>query len=177
MGGKTAVEVKAELERRKREDPAYREELERVEFERAERVRLLRATERPVVEDLRDLGLVLDTVWDLYKVPDSRPLAIPVLLKHLALDYPDGVLQGIGQGLDHGSARAWWSDLRTMMLSTDRDVVQDRLAAAMAGCARRQHYDDLLAFVRTSVSGQIASIFCVRSTGSETASAAGRAEP
>src|SRR3954471_24873119 len=108
--GKTATEIMAELEQWKREDPAYRAELERAESERAERARLMRIAGQPVVEALRSIGLDLDSVLDLYKIPDSRPRAIPVLLKHLALDYPDAVLFGIGQGLDDRSARAWWGD-------------------------------------------------------------------
>jgi hypothetical protein len=147
VGARTAAELVAELERRKREDPAYRAELERVESKHAERTRLLRIAERPVVDDLRAIGLDLDTVWDLYKIPDSRPQAIPVLLKHLALDYPDRVLESIGQGLDDRCARAFWSDLRAMLLNTDRGVVRDRVAAALSGCATREHYDDLLAFI------------------------------
>jgi hypothetical protein len=157
----------AELERRKREDPAYRAEQERMESERAERTRLLRIAEQPVVEDLRALGLNVDTVWDLHKIPNSRPQAIPVLLKHLALDYPDRVLEGIGQGLDDRSAREWWGDLREMMLTTNRDVVRDRLAAALSGCARREHYDDLLAFIHNTDLRAV-STSCDRSTGSAT---------
>jgi len=153
VSGKTAAEVMAELERRKREDPAYRVESERAESERAERIRLLRIAEQPVVEDLRAIGLVLDTVWDLYKIPDSRPKAIPVLLRHIALDYPDRVLEGIGQGLDHRSARGWWSNLRELMFSTDRDIVRDRVAAALSACATREQYDDLLAFMRDTSLG------------------------
>jgi hypothetical protein len=75
-------------------------------------------------------------------------------LKHLALDYPDGVVAGIGQGLDHRSARAWWSELREMMLSTDRVAVRDRLAAALSNRARREHYDDLLAFITSDSLGE-----------------------
>jgi hypothetical protein len=143
----------ADLERRKREDPAYRAELERVESERGERQRLLRIAEQPVVEDLRGLGLDLDSVWQLYKIPDSRPLATPVLLRHVALDYPDRVLEGIGNGLHDRSTRAWWTDLREMMFTTDREVVRDRLAAVLSGIAIREHYDDLLAFVRNDSLG------------------------
>jgi hypothetical protein len=51
--------------------------MERVESERGERQRLLRIAEQPVVEDLRGLGLDLDSVWQLYKIPYSRPLATP----------------------------------------------------------------------------------------------------
>lgn len=153
VGANTAAEVVAELERRKREDPVFRAELERVASERAERARLNRIAERPVVADLQAIGLDVDTVWDLYKIPDSRPRAIPVLLKHLALDYPDRVLEGIGGGLNHRSARAWWHDLREMMLNTERDAVRDRLAAALSDCATREHYDDLLAFIRNDSLG------------------------
>jgi len=142
------------MERRKREDPAYRAELERGESERAERARALRLAEQPVVDDLRAIGLDLDTVWDLYKIADSRPRAIPVLLKHLALDYPDPVLEGIGHGLDDRTARAWWGDLSAILLDTDRDVVRDRLAAALSTCAARAHYDDLLAFMRNDTLGE-----------------------
>lgn len=144
----------ADLERRKREDPAYRAELERDERERVERHRQLRIAEQPVVDDLQAIGLKVDSVWDLYKVPDSRPKAIPVLLKHLALDYPDRVLFGIGQGLYDLSARAYWADIRDLMLSTDRDEARDRLAAALSKCARREHYDDLLDFVRDDRLGE-----------------------
>jgi hypothetical protein len=154
VGAKTAAEVMAELEQRRREDPAHRAELERVESERAERARLVRIAEQPVVADLKALGLDLDSVWDLHKIPDARPQAIPVLLEHLALDYPDRVLEGIGQGLNHPSARAWWGDLREMMLNTERDAVRDRLAATLSACAAREHYEDLLAFIRNGSLGQ-----------------------
>jgi hypothetical protein len=158
---KTAAEVIAERERMKREDPAYRAELERREEERAERVRLLRIAERPVVADLKAIGLDLNSVWDVHKLPDSRPRAIPVLLTHLALDYPDGVLQGIGTALHHKSARAWWADLREMMVNTERDVVRDRLAATLSDCATREHYEDLLAFLRNDSLGD-SRIYFVR---------------
>jgi hypothetical protein len=153
VGAKTAVEVMAELEKKKREDPVYRAALERVAAESAERARLLRVAEQPVVADLRASGLDLDSVWDLHKIPDSRPRAIPVLLQHLVRDYPDGVLRGIGQGLDHRSARAWWAELRELMLNTEREVIRDGLAATLSTCATREHYEDLLDFLGTESLG------------------------
>ena len=137
-----------------REDPAYRAALQRVEFERVERGRLLRIAEQPVLDDLRTVGLELDTVWDLYKHPDARRAAIPVLLRHLTLDYPDRVLEGIGQGLNDRSARSWWDDLKTLLQATNRDVVKDRLAAALAICATREHYEDLLGLLRNDSLGE-----------------------
>ena len=152
--GEVAAEIAAKHERRLREDPGYRAEFERAEAERVERIRFLRAAEQPVLADLRAIGLDLDTVWDLYKFPDTRSRAFPILFKHLALDYPDRVLEGIGAGLEDKSARAWWGDLRTMYLNTEKDVVRDLLAAALSGCATREHYEDLLAFVRNDELGQ-----------------------
>lgn len=154
MGARTAAEVMADLERRKREDPAYRAELERAEQERAEREQQLRIAEQPVVHDLQAIGLEVVSVWDLYKIPDSRPKAIPVLLKHLALDYPDRVLFGIGQGLYDTSARTHWSEIRDLMLSTDRDEARDRLAVALSKCAGCEHYGELLDFVRDERLGE-----------------------
>lgn len=149
-GAISATDLMAELEA----DPDFVARREAADAERAERERLLGIAEQPIVEDLRGLGLDLDSVWDLYKIPDSRPHAIPILLKHLNLDYPGRVLFGIGQGLNHESARAWWSDLRQMMLTTERDEVRDRLAVALANCATRDHYEDLLAFIRDDSLGE-----------------------
>lgn len=154
VGAKTAAELMAELEQRRLADPAYRAELERVESERAGRARLFKLAEQPVVADLKAIGLDLNTVWDFHKIPNSRPQAIPVLLKHLSLDYPEDVLQGIGHGINHRSARAWWGELSEMMLSTEREAVRDRLAATLSACATREHYEGLLAFIRNDSLGE-----------------------
>ena len=108
-------------------------------LQRADRSRQLRVAEQPVLADLRAIGLDLGTIWDLYKFPDWRSRAIPVLLKRLALDYPDRVLEGIGIGQEDKSARAWWGELRFMFLNTETDVVGDRLAAALSDWATSDH--------------------------------------
>jgi hypothetical protein len=153
-GGRTAAEVIAEREERLRTDPAYAARAKTVEDERAAVSAAIRHAERPVLDDLAKVGLALKTVWDLYKFPESRDKAIPVLLRHLVLDYPDRLLQGIGQGLADKSARPWWAELKGLYLKPQRDVVRDRLAAALAECAKREHYDDLLAFVADPTLGE-----------------------
>lgn len=153
-GPKTATEVMAEKERRLRDDPAYRAEVERIEAERDAQVVAARAAERPVLEDLAAAGIELDTVWHLYQHPEWARMAIPILLDHLTRDYPDRVLMAIGQGLDQKASREWWGELRRLYLRTSRDVVRDRLAAAMSGCAMREHYEDLLAFLDDSQLGE-----------------------
>ena len=68
------------------------------------------------MDELASLGVELDTLWNLYKVPEMRQRAVPVLLKHLVLDYPDMVLMGIGQGLRDLSVRPWWAELKALYL-------------------------------------------------------------
>ena len=115
--------------------------------EQAETVRRLREAERPLLADLAGIGLEVESVWNLCKVPKSRPNAIPVLLDHLTRDYPDRVLMGIGIGLDDKSVRAWWPQLKALYLQTKHDVVRDRMAAVLSNVATRAHYDDLLFFL------------------------------
>ena len=62
---------------------------------------------------------------------------------------------GIGQGLDQKASR----ELRRLYLRTSRDVVRDRLAAAMSGCATREHYEDLLAFLDDNQLGESRTYF------------------
>lgn len=143
----------AEREERLRTDPEYAAQVQAVADERAAVVAATRQAERPVLDDLAKVGVDLDTVWSLYKFPELRERAIPVLLRHLVLDYPDRVVQGIGLGLADKSARPWWDELRALYLGPQREAVQDRLAGALAECAKREHYDDLLAFIGNEALG------------------------
>lgn len=149
-----AAEVVAERERRLREDPDYRAQVEKFETELAERTRQARVAEQPILRDLASFGIDVDSVWSLYQIPDAVPKAIPVLLSHLVRDYPDRVLEGIGSALYDKSARAHWAELKTLYTQTDNDVVRDRLAAVMSGCAIKTHYEDLLSFVRDDALGE-----------------------
>lgn len=165
------------MERRLAEDLEYRAKVERLEAEEAERVRQLRATEAPVVEDLAGAGIDVSTVWDLHKRPESRAVAIPILLNHLTRDYPDGVLEGIGQGLDDRTARDRWRELKDLYLRTERPVVRDRLAAALSNCAVKRHYEDLLAFLGNTDLGDTRIYFLrpVNRIGNRMSPGAGRA--
>jgi hypothetical protein len=136
-GPMSAAELKAELNRRMAEDPDYRREVEAEEARRAEESRILHVAEQPIVADLAAIGIQTDTVWNLYKIPEARPKAIPVLLDHLTRPYPDKVLMGIGVALEDKSARAWWPELKALYLNTSNATVRDGLAAALRGCANR----------------------------------------
>jgi hypothetical protein len=150
---KAATEIMAEKERRKREDPAYRARLERVEGERNANAEQRRIACQPVFDDLRAAGVEVDDLYRLYEQPESYPLAIPVLLDHLQRDYPERVLDDIGNALPFKPDPSWWEDFKRLYVATESDAVRDRLAAAMSGCARREHYDDLLALFHNQTLG------------------------
>lgn len=143
----SATELKAELNRRMAEDPDYRREVEAEEARRAEESRIMLVAQQPIVADLAALGIETDSVWNLYRIPESRPKAIPVLLDHLTRPYPDKVLTGIGVALEDKSARAWWPELKALYLNTSNAKVRDRLAAVLSGVATKVHYDDVLSFL------------------------------
>ncbi|MCY7413275.1 MAG: hypothetical protein LH471_09635, partial [Salinibacterium sp.] len=63
-------------------------------------------------------------------------------------------MQEIGQGLADKSARPWWAELKALYLKPQSDPVRDRLAAALAECAKREHYDDLLTFIANPAHGE-----------------------
>jgi hypothetical protein len=102
---------------------------------------------KPVVADLRSQGIEVESVWDLYKTPESYSVAIPILLAHLRRNYPERTLEDIGHALPFKPDVAWWDDFKALYLTTTSDAVRDRLAAAMSQCAVKKHYHDLLAFI------------------------------
>lgn len=173
----SAVEFKAELDRRLAEDPEYRRQVEAAEAERVERSRLLREAEVPVVADLAAVGVEVDSVWDLYETPGAYPTAIPVLLDHFTRDYPDGVLRGVGAALDHRSARDWWQHLKAIYLGATNDTVRNCAAAVLSNVAVKAHYDDVLAFLAEDSLGDTRIFFLrpVNRIGNRMARGQGRA--
>jgi hypothetical protein len=143
----TAAEAIAERQRMLREDPAYRRQVEAIEADRARGSQAHRKAERPVIDDLASVGIRVPRLDDLSKQPEVHDKAVPVLLRHLGLDYPDSVLRAIGSPLAKRASRPWWDELRALYLTAERPVVRSVLASALAVCARREHYDDLLRFV------------------------------
>lgn len=64
--------------------------------------------EKPLLDDLRSVGVNVSSAWDL---TEPYPNAIPVLLKHLREDYPDWIRSGIARALGTPLARYAWNDL------------------------------------------------------------------
>ena len=64
---------------------------ERQEQSRKEQAKLL--------ADLTDVGIRVESVWDLVNTADKYQAAIPVLLRHVALPYSKRVKEGIVRAL------------------------------------------------------------------------------
>jgi len=148
MGAKkriTAEELMRELEA----DPDWRAARERGDRERARREEEWSWAEAPLVEELRRLGYVVSTAWDLVNTGKPYADALPVLLAHVARPYPDRVREGIARALAVPPAKFGWPKLldlyRREPAGTD---AKDGLAVALAAIADRELMDDVVALAR-----------------------------
>lgn len=162
----TAEEAIRRKEERLRTDPEYRAQVEAIEADRQERLRVLQEAERPIVRDLKAGGVPASSVWDL--VPGYRaksvpyPEALPILLGHLKRGgYPDRVMKGLGRAFGAKDAVVWWDDLKTLYVSARGPGEEDGLAVALAACATRAQLDDLIAFLGAEERGE-SRIYFVR---------------
>lgn len=141
--GRTAAELIAELEA----DPEHQARKREREAAMNDEHAVLEEAEKPVLADLAAIGVDTDSPWNLYRDPEARARAVPVLLDHIERDYPDKVVHGIGQALTDRSARGSWDRIKEIYLATRSDLVRDQLSHVLGHVAVREHYDDLLAFL------------------------------
>ena len=98
--GTTAAEVQREFQARLKNDPDFAREMAARDAERRERVQGLRLAEQPIVQDLRNAGCEVSSVWDLVNTSVPYPDALPVLLAHLQHGgYPDRVMESMGRAM------------------------------------------------------------------------------
>ena len=152
-----AMTAKAALERlneRIRTDPAYRAEVEAVEAERQARADALRAAEAPIVEDLRQAGVQVSSVWDVGMSPDNYPSALPVLFHHLKLDYPDRVRESIARSLGVKQAAAEWETLKGEYIAAQTEGFKDGLAVALSKTATHKNEQELVDLIQDPANGE-----------------------
>lgn len=101
--------------------------------------------EAPMVQDLRSVGVNVNSVWDMVNRKESFPSAMPVLRKHLELDYPPKVREGIARAMSEDAARPYWSDLVRLYKREAVSPVKDALAVALCGAVGPDQFDDLIA--------------------------------
>jgi hypothetical protein len=91
----TAAELHTLLDK----DPEYQERVRKREAQWAVLRAKLNEEEKPLVDDLRKAGVIVDSVYDLVNSRQSFPAAIPILLKHLHINYDHRIKQGIVRAL------------------------------------------------------------------------------
>lgn len=67
--------------------------------ERVDRSARLREEEKPIVADLRQAGLDVESIWDLVNTSEQYSKVVPILLRHLSLPYSDRTREGIARSL------------------------------------------------------------------------------
>lgn len=123
------------------------------------RARAWRTAEQPLIEELRQIGLPVTSVWDLVNTAEPYPEALPVLVDHLRRDYPARVTEGIARALAVKESNRYWQILRDAYRSADEYDVQSGLAAALAASARPENYPQLLELVADESRGVTRVIF------------------
>jgi hypothetical protein len=72
------------------------------------RIADLREAEQPLRAALEDIGVSVKSVWDLINEQGQRlDRSIPVLIKHLGVEYPDKVREGLARALASPKAKGY----------------------------------------------------------------------
>lgn len=147
----SATEFMAQLEK----DQEYQRKKEAFDAEVQARAGVLREAEQPIVTDLRNAGVVVNSVWDLVNTSEPYPAALPVLMEHLERgDYPDRVMESLGRALAVKPAVEFWDRLKARYLAPRNAGEEDGTAVALAACATAAQLDDLIGFLSLSERGE-----------------------
>jgi Zn-dependent M32 family carboxypeptidase len=140
---KSADEFMRELEA----DPDHQAAQAKQESELAEQDERYAEAEAPLVQALAEVGVEVESVWDLVNTRDDYSEAIPVLEEHLKDEsYPDRIREGIARALSFRKAAPAWPTIVDLYRSTtDSFDLQQGLAVAMAGTVTDETVDELVA--------------------------------
>jgi hypothetical protein len=135
-------------------DPEFVAKRARDEEERRRREAEYRVAEAPLVEQLRDAGFQLHSVWDLVNTSTPYLKALPILVRHLSLSYPPAVREGIARSLAVPEAKdVAWETLTRLYREEPALRVKSGLAAAIATAADDDTIGELIALVRDPTHG------------------------
>lgn len=135
---------------------------ERREVERQElRIQLL-AMQKPLLDELKDLGFLVQDVWDFANTNSSYADALPVLLKHLQKPYADKIKEGIARALAVPEAKSSWHILLSEFEKTNQLMAPGSkmgLAAAIAVIADDSVIKDLISVIQDKSHGESRILF------------------
>ena len=119
-----------------------------------ERQAAFELSEAPVAADLRAAGVDVNSAWDTANRKESLPLAMPVLRKHLGLDHPPKVREGIARAMSDSAARPYWDDLVRLYKRATDENVKDAMAVALCGAAGPEEVDELISLSLDPANGK-----------------------
>jgi hypothetical protein len=157
-------ETAGELLARLQADPSYRQMIAEQDAALEQRREESRIAQRHLVNELRTVGIHVDSVWDLVNAKSAYPRAIPILLQHVEQDYIPGVREGIARALAVPEASRAWDRLRALFVREpdgQRQDVKFALALAVVGAAPKGSLDTLLELIRDPSLGS-SRLACVR---------------
>jgi hypothetical protein len=151
QGAMSATEFMAQLAK----DDEYQRKKAAHDAQQEERARVLREAEQPIVADLREAGVLVDSVWDLVNTSEPYPAALPILMEHLERGgYPERVMESLGRALAVKPSVAFWERLKTRHLAPRDPGEEDGTAVALAACATKAQLEDLVGFLSVEERGQ-----------------------
>jgi hypothetical protein len=153
-------ETNAELAARLNSDPGYLGRVAVREAERELRKERLRKELVPLVEEVRALGLVVDSLWELKQRPSDLRAAFPVLLRHLKRPYSKDALWSIANAFETREARPYWDAIVSLYEGTTDDpetreeTWRSRLASAISEMAAKSDLPVLERLLRNPALGE-----------------------
>lgn len=68
---------------------------------------LLRMEQRPLLEELKSVGVDVESVWKLVNRPNDYNQALPILIKHLRIKYSDTTTSGLVRAISISAAKKY----------------------------------------------------------------------
>jgi hypothetical protein len=147
---KSAAEVLAELEK----DPVFVERQRQLLHKRQQDEEADKNAEARLVQELREAGVPVLSVWDLVNTRNSYLQSLPILLNHLAYPYPETIYEGIARAMAVPEAKFAWPALVAMFAKTTMKNFKDGLAVAIANVADRETIGELVELARNPIHGE-----------------------
>jgi hypothetical protein len=145
----TAAELMAKLNA----DPKFLAAQAQRDEEFEGRAEEYRRAEAPLVRDLANVGVNVQSVWDLVNTKAPYPSAVPILIAHLSAPYPVAIRDGIARALAIPEGKTAWSMLVRMYREEPKSRAKDGLAVAVANASDETVIGDVIELARDSQLG------------------------
>lgn len=127
----------------------------KLDAEIADRIAAFKVEQREMLDELAEVGVVVDMVNRLPNISTQTYVhALPILMKHLRRDYSDGTRASLARSLATKEASKYWDELVAMYRkspdrpSTGTSHVSMALAAAISAACPKARINELIELVK-----------------------------